>query len=119
VLVAGGVDRRGIDRSRCRVDARRSDLAADGGGLVLGGAGLEQRSADLGDGRRLGDEPGGEVAPASDGAQLVDLGDVGATRRATEPVPVPRSRTCCPGLSSARPIRCSTTGTKRLSTSRM
>jgi hypothetical protein len=37
----------------------RPHLAADGGGLILGGAGLEQGAPDLGNGRRLGDEPGG------------------------------------------------------------
>src|ERR671919_2205808 len=42
VLVAGGVDRRGVDCGLHRVDRGRPHLAADRGGLVLRGAGLEQ-----------------------------------------------------------------------------
>src|SRR5919106_718503 len=38
VLVAGGVDRRGVDRGLRRLDRSRPHLAADGSGLVLGGA---------------------------------------------------------------------------------
>ena len=60
-----------------RLDARGPDLAADGGGFVLGGARLEQGPADLGDRRRLGDEAGSEIAPAGERAELVDLADVG------------------------------------------
>src|ERR687892_1795585 len=41
VLVAGGVDGRGVDRRLRRLDRGRSKLAADGGGLILGGAGFE------------------------------------------------------------------------------
>src|SRR5918996_4747587 len=60
VLVAGGVDRRGVDRGLRRLDRGWPYLAADGGGLVLGGSGLEQGTTDLNDRRRLSDEPGGE-----------------------------------------------------------
>src|SRR5918996_2355771 len=82
VLVAGGVDRRGVDRGLRRLDRGWPYLAADGGGLVLGGSGLEQGTTDLNDRRRLSDEPGGEIAPASEGAELVHLGDVGEGRPA-------------------------------------
>jgi hypothetical protein len=73
VLVAGGVDRSGVDRGRSVLRARRPDLAAVGGGLVLRGAGLEQRPADLGDRGRLRNEAGGQIAPCGNGAELVDL----------------------------------------------
>jgi hypothetical protein len=58
----------------------RPHLAAYRGGLILGGAGLEQRAPHLRDRHRLGNEPGSEVAPAGEGAQLVPLGDVGEGR---------------------------------------
>ncbi len=53
VLVACGVDGRGVDCGLRRLDRGRPNLAADGGGLVLDSAGLKQGPADLGDRCRL------------------------------------------------------------------
>jgi hypothetical protein len=53
VLVAGGVDRRSVDRRLGGLDRARPHLAADGGGLVLRGSGLEQGPAHLAAGAAL------------------------------------------------------------------
>ena len=57
-------------------DRGRADLTSDLGGLVLRGVVLEQGLAHLRDRRRLGDEHPSEIAPAGEGAELMDLSNV-------------------------------------------
>jgi hypothetical protein len=77
-----GVDRLGIDRCLSRLDHRRTDLAADGGGLVIGSPRLKQCPADLSDGCGLGDERRSLTVASGQGAELVDLADIGEGRLA-------------------------------------
>ena len=86
VLVAGGIDGRGVDGRLGGLDRGRPHLAADGGGLVLGGAGSNRISlgggSDAASGGNDADEiDGGEGADTLYGDDISELGDLALVDR--------------------------------------